>query len=292
MSDEQLPHPYSPDRPVPGLAKMRRQITALRALLVVALALLLVIGVWSVVGIAFLSAQVSSLESKVDRNAQAATSAAQPAPQASAPAAVESKQVTAATPLPSDIAVPTGVDAAGAVLVGDPNASEVVEVFVDYQCPFCQKWETEVGAGLMAKALQPGSDVLVKQYNLAFLKETSRTLEPPGASARAASAASCVIGGEGAEFFTAYNAAVFASADPTEPPTQFATDVLAELAAGLGAGEATITCINEQRYLPYIAALTQASFARGVGGTPTVTLNGVTLESSFNDPALLALVQG
>ena len=81
------------------------------------------------------------------------------------------------------------------------NGNDVVEVYVDYQCPFCQRWEESIGTPLAAKALQPGSDLLVKQYNLAFLGEASPTLTPAGASARAASAAACVINHDGVETF-------------------------------------------------------------------------------------------
>ena len=278
---------------MPGLSSLRRQVATLRVLLVVALVLLVVIGVWSIVGVASLTSQVETLEAKVDRNAAIAAQSVPTTPaDAAREASPEPKQVAAAASLPEGTILPGGVDASGAVLVGDPNATRVVEVFVDYQCPFCQRWESEIGSALMAKAVQPGSDLLVKQYNLAFLKESSPTLDPPGASARAASAAACVIAGDGAAVFADFNAAVFASADPSEPPTQFATEALADLASSLGASDETIACIKKQEFLPFIAATTQASFARGVSGTPTVTINGEAVQSSFDDPALLALIQG
>jgi protein-disulfide isomerase len=35
-----------------------------------------------------------------------------------------------------------------------------------------------------------------------------------------------------------------------------------------------------------VAATTQAGFGRGVGGTPTVIVNGQTLGNPFTDPAI------
>jgi len=160
---------------------------------------------------------------------------------------------------------------------------------VDYQCPFCQKWESDIGSNLVQKALQPGSGLLVKQYNLAFLGETSADLNPAGASARAASAAACVLHSDGVEPFAAFSNLLFATADPSEPPGQFPAEQLADLATRAGASQAAIACINDETYVPFVAATTQTGFSRGVGGTPTVLLNGRTLDNPFTDAELLAL---
>ena len=298
MTDDLSPYAAGADRPVPGMAKLTRQVSRLRAALVIVLVLLIVVGVWAVIGVTSLSSTVASLETKVDR-LQSQSSAADAGGADAGGANAESgggaarpQSLAPATNLPDGTIMPVGVDGAGAVIVGDPNAATVVEVFIDYQCPFCQQWEAQVGAPLMAKALQPGSNLLVKQYNLAFLKEANRELNPPGASARAANAAACVIDGESVEVFVAFDSAVFASADPTEPPSQFQADDLAALAQQAGAGSDTITCIEDLRFVPFVSAVTKAAFGRGVTGTPTVLVNGRLVESSFTDSELLSLLQG
>lgn len=296
VTEDLSPYAANADRPVPGMAKLKRQVSRLRAALVVVLVLLIVVGVWAVIGVTSLSSTVSSLETKVEKlqsetSAQAAGGGGGNAASGGGNAA-QQQSIAAATSLPDGTPMPVGVDGAGAILVGDPNASNVVEVFIDYQCPFCQQWEAQVGAPLMAKALQPGSNLLVKQYNLAFLKEANRELDPHGASARAANAAACVIDGGSAEVFVAFDSALFASADPSEPPSQFQADALSALASQAGAGAETITCIEDLRYVPFASAVTKAAFARGVTGTPTVLVNGRLVESSFSDQELLALAQG
>jgi protein-disulfide isomerase len=179
----------------------------------------------------------------------------------------------------------------GAIVVGDPEAAQVVEVYVDYQCPYCQRWETEIGTALMERAMTPGSGIAVRQYNMAFLGEANRSLDPPGASARAASAAACMLDGEGIDAFVAFNKAVFALPGGTDPATRFDAASLVALAGGLGASDATLACIEDGSFIPFVSATTQAAFGRGVTGTPTVLINGKPVQDSFGDAQLLSLLR-
>ena len=291
------PAPPPPDASVRGVTRLRRQVGLIRALSIVSLVLVVVLGVWSVVGIVSLSSSVSSLEAKVDSlsaqlsDEHAAPSAA-PTPGAqSAPSAAPTPGAQSAPSTASeDLATPSGADRAGAIVVGDPEAAKVVEVYVDYQCPYCQRWEIEIGAALMERALQPGSGLAVRQYNMAFLGEANRELNPPGASARAASAAACVLDGSGAQAFVDFNTAIFASPGGSAAETRFDEASLAALAGSLGASDETLACIEEGRFIPFVSATTQAAFARGVTGTPTVLVNGKPLQDSFGDPQLRALL--
>ena len=290
------PVPESSEQPSRGVARLRRQVGILRALALVSLVLVVLLGVWSVVGVVYLSSSVSSLEAKVDSlSAQLGESRTPVGGSARDPSVTGG---SAATPAPSapaaaqtgDLEAPNGADKAGAIVVGDPEAAKVVEVYVDYQCPYCQRWEIEIGAALMERALQPGSGLVVRQYNMAFLGEANRSLDPPGASARAASAAACVLDGAGAQAFVDFNTAIFAAPGGTDAATRFDAASLAALAGGLGANDETLACIQEGRFIPFVSATTQAAFARGVTGTPTVLVNGKPLQDSFADPQLRALL--
>lgn len=285
----------------PGVASLRGQVRTVRYLVLACLGLLVVMAVGLGIGLASSRAQLSDLSAQVSALSDQAAAASAGATAGGAPtqsgggaeqqaAAVE--QLGAAPALPEGTPIPAGADGAGAILIGDPEAANVVEVYIDYQCPFCQRWEAEIGAALAAKALQPGSDLLIKQYNLAFLGETDPSLSPAGASARAASAAACVLDADGAQTFVAFNQAVFAAADPSEPPTQFSAEALTQLATGAGASDTAVACIEAEGQVPFVAASTQAGFGRGVGGTPTVIVNGQTVGNPFTDPALLALGSG
>jgi protein-disulfide isomerase len=280
--------------PTPGMAALRRQVRTLKYLLVACLALIIVatLGLGLVLAgsraqFDDLSAQVAAVGVKADAAAQAAA-ATTSAPQAQEPAVTQ----LGSAPTLAGATIPAGADPTGAILIGDPGASDVVEVYVDYQCPYCQRWEQTIGKSLIEKAIQPGSGLLVKQYNLAFLGETNADLTPAGASARAASAAACVVNHDGAETFVAFSRAVFAAADPSEPAGQFTAPVLTKLATSAGASPEAIACIEDERNVPFVSATTKAGFGRGVGGTPTVVVNGETVGNPFTDPALAALVGG
>ena len=291
--------PVSAGQTVPGLASVKIALTSLRALSIVTLVLVLVLAAASIVGIVSLRSQVSALSERVaelstqqSARADEPVAADEPATSEQPDTALQSQvaQLPPAPELPEGVAVPGGVDASGAIVIGDPQASNVVEVYVDYQCPYCQRWEQEIGEVLAQKAQDPSSDLVIKQYNLAFLGETSPTLEPPGSSARAASAALCILEGEGPAAFASFNAQIFAIADPNRSSVQFQAPELAQLAADAGASAPTIACIESQPHVPFVALSTQNGFARGVQGTPTVIVNGRTLDNSFADAELLSLL--
>jgi len=292
--------PVATGQAVPGMANVKMTLSSLRALSIVTLVLVLVVTAGLVVGIVSLRGQVSALSEQVGELSTQQAVQEVPAPPADASAVAPSTgdpgeqsgvaQLPIAPEIPSGLPVPAGVDATGAILIGNPNATNVVEVYADYQCPFCQRWEQEIGEVLAVNAQDPNSDLLIKQYNLAFLGETSPTLDPPGSSGRAASAALCVLEGEGPQAFAAFNAQIFAVADPNRSSVQFQTPELSQLAADSGATAETIACIDQERHVTFVALVTQSGFSRGVQGTPTVILNGRTVENTFGDPELIALL--
>lgn len=282
--------PLSTSQSVPGLAGVKMAVSSVRALAIVTLVLVLFLTVGLVVGIVALRGQVSELSRQLaDLSAQQVV-LAQEGGESGGATSSQTLQLPAAPALPEGTAVPAGVDGSGAALIGDSEAANVIEVYVDYQCPYCQRWEQQIGEVLAQKAQNPGSDLLVKQYNLAFLGETSASLDPPGSSARAASAALCVLEGEGPDAFAAFNAGIFQVADPNQSSVQFATADMSQLASDIGSSPTTVACIEEMRHVPLVALVTQAGFSRGVQGTPTIILNGRVLQDSFADPELLELL--
>jgi protein-disulfide isomerase len=282
-----------------GLERLPAQVRTIRLLLVACLALLvLLVGGLGAALVGTLSQmddlkqRVTALSAQLESApapAPAPAAAVQPAPSASASA---EKKLTTAPVLAAGVTRPDGVDETGAVLIGDPNATDIVEVYIDYQCPFCQRWEGLVGGALIARAVKPGSGLLVKQYNLAFLGETSPDLSPAGASARAASASACVLDVDGSDVFVPFSKSLFATADPSEPPGQFPAKQLMTLATAAGASAAAMSCIKGESFVPFVSATTKAGFSRGVTGTPTVVLNGKALSDAFADPSLTALATG
>jgi protein-disulfide isomerase len=288
--------PVSSAQSIPGLAGVKMTVSSLRVLAVVTLLLLLLVAAVSIVGVVSLRGQVSTLSEQVAELSEQVAVQAAPAlvtdeAQDAAGDPAQAAQLPAAPQLPEDSPFPAGVDGSGAVLIGDPSASNVVEVYVDYQCPYCQRWEQQVGEALASTALDPASDVLIKQYNLAFLGETSPALDPPGSSARAANASLCVLEGEGPATFADFNTRLFAIADPNRSSVQFQLADLVQVARDSGGSDETVACIEEERHVDFVALSTQSGFARGVQGTPTVIVNGRTLVDTFSDTELVGLLR-
>jgi len=275
------------------------QLAKLRQGLILGFIVLLGVGIAAIVLVLVGRSEVAALRAQVV-GLQAAAAAPTPGPdaqQAPVPDAApqtapesgseEAPQIAEAVPMQGS--TPSGADEFGALLLGNRQANSVVEVFVDFQCPYCQRWDQQIGDALINRALTQGSDVLVKVNPLAFLGETTADLSVPGASARAANAAACIAEYEDPQVLARYIAAVYAAADPSEPAGQFPPTQLVEIASTAGSGTQTTECIRTGEFIDYVAEITRNSFVRGVGGTPTVIVNGATVRDPFASPELLAL---
>lgn len=264
-------------------------IDGVRRLVVTVLVLVLIVGVGLGAALVLTRQDLATANDRIAALTQAAVQAAQAPQQGGQAQQEQQEQIAAAQPLEGVDRVPAGADESGALLIGNPDAANVVELFVDFQCPYCQRWEGQFGEALVAQTSKEGGDVLVKLFPLAFLKETD-VVASPGASARASNAAACIADSGDTAVLNAFMKAVYASADPSEPDGQFPTGQLVEFATSSGANDQVISCIEDQTFLPYVQAVTQASFARGVGGTPTVIVNGDPAENPFTDEQLIALL--
>ena len=289
MTEPSAPMPAASPTAVTGASNttVLAAVASVRRLLVVLIVITLAVG-GALAGLV-LATRASLVETN-DRLSQLQQSLAATQAPAQPSAAAKPASVTPATALTGVDTAPQTSDEGGALLIGDPDAANVVEVFVDFQCPYCQKWHQQIGRTLEAQALEPDSDLLLKVNPLAFLMEASLDLTEPGASARAANAAACVADAADPQALSDFTAALFAAADPTEPPGQFPTEQLVALAEQSGASPASLACITDQGFMPYVSALTKASFARGVSGTPTVLVNGQQVGNPFTAPELTALV--
>lgn len=189
------------------------------------------------------------------------------APAATDPAAGGDEQASAPPALSP--AAPTGVE-------GGPDGSEefaglvigtegpLVELFEDYVCPFCARLELNSGAQLRERAL--AGEFRLVMHPIAFLTEDSP---------RAANASACVYQNEEFDTWVAFHEGIYERQDPSEATGQFTNEILLTLADEVGASsEATVSCISEGSFGPWVADITAQAFARGVGGTPTLAVDG------------------
>ena len=162
--------------------------------------------------------------------------------------------------------VPAGATPEGDGIVAGTGPVRI-DAYIDFQCPFCKQFELSSGstlAGLVADRL-----VSLIYHPMNFLDAASTTHY----STRAAASSGCAAD-QGR--FVEYAHALFVN----QPPEGGAGLTDAELAAigrSVGLDTAFTACLSEGPYLDWPPYVTARAGAAGVGGTPTVLVDGVVV---------------
>lgn len=162
---------------------------------------------------------------------------------------------------------------AGAVVTAGSSAAPVtVDVYEDYLCPHCERFERRY-KGQITEALNEGR-IMVRYHQIAILDEGTK---PAGYSTRAANAALCAAD---AGIFPAYHERLFDEQPPQGGPG-LSDDQLVAMGTELGAPPAFEQCVRSGQHVARVAAETQAAESNpalrnslGLFGTPTVTVDG------------------
>jgi len=169
---------------------------------------------------------------------------------------------------PSDTIVkPATANAQGAIAVGKPGAPVTLEVYLDYMCPYCGRFERVNGAEL-DRMLADGT-VSLKLYPLAFLDKASAGTRY---STRAANAVATVAD-RAPDKVVAFNNALFAR-QPAEGGPGLSDNQIGTLAADAGVSPDVVGLFTDSIFEPWVAGSTTAVFETGITGTPTVKING------------------
>jgi protein-disulfide isomerase len=161
---------------------------------------------------------------------------------------------------------PQGADG-GALVTGQAAAPVKLEVYADYMCPYCGRFERANGAEI-ARLIGDGT---ARQYlhPLAFLDQQSNGTRY---SSRAANAAATVYD-QAPDKLLAFHTALFAN-QPAEGGDGLSDDKIAELARQAGVPQPVVDTFTKGAFEPWVATSTDAAFAAGLTGTPTVKING------------------
>jgi protein-disulfide isomerase len=166
------------------------------------------------------------------------------------------------------------------VTAGQPNAPKTIDVYEDYLCPFCERFETRSG-GDLTSALNQGK-VKVNYHALNILD--ARTA-PPGYSTLAANAALCAVP---AGIWPAFHQRLFAE-QPAEGSAGLTAAQLTKIGTDLGAGPAFGTCVAANGNAAAISSATNAAATNpalqtdGQFGTPTVAVGGKKIDVSSSN---------
>jgi hypothetical protein len=162
-------------------------------------------------------------------------------------------------------ATPSGHTSEGGVLVGDTNASKVMVLFEDPQCPYCRQFE-EVNGPLITAALDAGE--LAVEYRMRCF------LGPE--SVRADNA--LVLAAEAGRF-DELRRELFA-AQPPEGTGGFTTEDLVRLGAHVGLTGSDFTSgVQGTRYQKWVLRREARYQSEDPQGTPAAWLNGTPIDS-------------
>ncbi|WP_300011583.1 thioredoxin domain-containing protein [Pseudonocardia sp.] len=178
-----------------------------------------------------------------------------------------------------DVVVPPGATASG-VVVGPETAPTTLDVYLDFQCPACQAYEQQSGSTI--EELVDSGAARVVYHPVAYLDRFSGTEYSTRSSAASGCAAEAGV-------FPQYLDLLFAN-QPPEGGDGLTQDTLIALGEQAGAGPDFATCVAEDRYTAWTAALTDEASRAGITSTPTVLADGV--EIARTDDALRAAVAG
>jgi protein-disulfide isomerase len=172
--------------------------------------------------------------------------------------------------------VPAYTTSAAGGVVTAGGGPMVVDVYEDFLCPVCERFEERYGDEL-TEALNAGR-ITVRYHSVAILDQLS---DPVGYSSRAANAALCSVP---AGIHPAYHQRLFAE-QPAEGSAGLSDEQLIAFGTELGAD--LRPCITGGTNADAVTAMTRAAIddpalrnADGNFGTPTVLLDGARVDIS------------
>ncbi|MEZ0069079.1 protein-disulfide isomerase [Streptacidiphilus sp. MAP12-20] len=176
---------------------------------------------------------------------------------------------------------PTPAHASGAdgtvVVYGDPNAKRTLEVYEDFRCPVCKMLEATDGATITHSADQG-------TYKIAYHLGAFLDGNLGGSGSMQALAAAGAALNESPKLFKEFHDVLYAN-QPEETSDDFSNQQhLLDLAAkvpGLVTPQFTKD-VKDGTYLGWAQRVTDAFTASGVTGTPTLKLDGKTLNVFTN----------
>ncbi len=183
---------------------------------------------------------------------------------------------------PGEEVAPTYTATASGAVITAGTGPVAVDVYADYLCPQCERFEERYGNELTV-ALNDGR-ITVRQHAVAILDSAT---EPAGYSTRAANAASCAAS---AGVFPAYQARLF-DEQPAEGGPGLSDEQLVAFGTELGARGGFAECVLSGANSAAVAAETEAAasdpalLSNGRFGTPTVAVDGAKVDIS--DPGWL-----
>lgn len=175
---------------------------------------------------------------------------------------------------------PLSREADGSIVMAAAGVTApLLEVFEDFQCPYCKDMETASGSIMKRLAAEGKVKVVYRSFQLFQGGVTGDN------SHRAANAALCVP----ADKWVSYHDTIY-KYQPAEGSKGFSTKDLIAWGADLGVTDAAFgKCVTDVQKASQLDQLDKYVTGRGVKGTPTVFLDGKSLDfsSQLMNPTVL-----
>lgn len=140
-----------------------------------------------------------------------------------------------------------------------------VDVYIDFQCPFCRQFELASGDAI---------DLLLERQMIRLVRHPMNFLDTASTTRYSSRAAAAAAAASDARRFHAYAHTLFENQPPEGGPG-LSDDQLIALGQAIGITDPLFALeVKEGRYLSWPSFVTERAFARGIGGTPSVFVQG------------------
>ena len=169
-----------------------------------------------------------------------------------------------------------GVGASGVVGGDDLDAKRVrLDIYFDFMCPVCSQFEEFRGPEIDALRTAGTADVYYHPISI-----LDRASQGTSYSTRAASAG-VLIAQEAPDKFLDFTKAMFSN-QPEEGTTGLTEAEIQAIATSAGVPADVVAKIPDLAYTSWVRSATEKASVDGVGGTPSVALNGVLQDPNTN----------
>ncbi len=150
--------------------------------------------------------------------------------------------------------------------LGKPGVKATLEVWSDYQCPFCRQWTENVMPSFITTYVEPGKAAIAYR-DFAFIDGGN----PAGESHQAAAATRCAAA---QNKFWPYHDWLFVN-QQVENSGRFSASLLGQVADKVGLNRAAFdACMADPATVAAVTAETAQGRADGITSTPSLALNG------------------
>ncbi|GAA2626062.1 DsbA family protein [Paractinoplanes durhamensis] len=169
------------------------------------------------------------------------------------------------------LVTPANLAASGAIPVGQTSAPVTVEIYLDYMCPACGKFE-QANATELDRLLAAGT-IKLELHPMNFLDSRSKGTNY---STRTANAVATTAD-QAADKVWVLSKALYAN-QPEEGTSGLTDQQIADLATTAGVPQATVDAFKNRTFDTWVTNSNDAAFKAGVQGTPTIKINGTHFE--------------